>query len=115
MEFSEMFSNFDPVPIGVGAIAQVYRCKLSDMLLKKHGLNDRNSEYFSSKEELALKILHPNASFHVHTDLLILNMAVSALEFVFSDLKWLSLSEESAVFGSMMKGILFYNLSPTES
>jgi aarF domain-containing kinase len=135
IRFDDMFETFDTTPVGVGAIAQVYRCTLKDCFLKMYGLDDRcdlgygvksnddgnsedlksnnigfNNDNLKSKKELAVKILHPNASFHVHTDLLILNIVASILEFVFTDLKWISLQEESIIFGSMMKCILFLNL-----
>jgi predicted unusual protein kinase regulating ubiquinone biosynthesis (AarF/ABC1/UbiB family) len=52
--------------------------------------------------KVAVKVLHPNAAFHVHTDLQIMTLVANTIEYLMPDLTWLSLSEEVGMFGSMM-------------
>ncbi|KAJ3351826.1 hypothetical protein HDU83_008552 [Entophlyctis luteolus] len=84
--FEDLFEDFDTTPIGVGAIAQVYKAKLK-----------------STHNAVAVKVAHPNVSLKIGKDLEILRVATNVLVWMFPNtLKWLSLPDELRVFSEMM-------------
>jgi aarF domain-containing kinase len=80
-----VFERFDRTPVGVGAVAQVYRARLQ-----------------SSKEDVAVKVLHPNAQLLVELDLKVMYVLARICEFVVPESHWLSLPEEVEIFAVMM-------------
>ncbi|KAI9208438.1 ABC1-domain-containing protein [Polychytrium aggregatum] len=85
----DMFELFQEKEIGVGAIAQVYRARLKS----NDGL---------SGEECAVKVLHPGVEELLEDDLAIMATCASLLSLI-PGVQWLSLPDEVAVFGEMMK------------
>lgn len=115
----QVFSYLDPVPLGVGAIAQVYKARLRpDILL------DHPDQQFSLPENtittdsvqaldhqgkpvivhtaVAIKVLHPKARQIVQRDLIIMRYCAKILTLI-PTMHWLSLPDEVRVFGEMMK------------
>ncbi|TPX64791.1 hypothetical protein CcCBS67573_g08318 [Chytriomyces confervae] len=87
VKFDDLFEEFDERPVGVGAIAQVYKARLK-----------------SNKQQVAVKILHPNVVSLIQTDLVILESGATLLTRMFPNtLQWLSLRDEVAVFSDMMR------------
>lgn len=128
LPLSRIFIEFDPVPIGVGAIAQVYRGVLSQEVIDKcssldasmadknlpSGIEDDgqiesivlNSITSIPKSQVAIKVLHPNVEQQVEIDLDILFHAAKWIEYIFHEATWFSLSDNVLVFGSMMRSQL---------
>ncbi|KAF4504608.1 hypothetical protein G6O67_008041 [Ophiocordyceps sinensis] len=119
--FEDIFDEFNEKPLGVGAIAQVYRAKLKpdlaaprdgDMLAEPSALVQnvrRNVETVlkSSPQRVpssyvAVKVLHPNVERTVRRDLKIMGFFAAALNAI-PTIEWLSLPDEVAQFGEMMK------------
>ncbi|EPS40461.1 hypothetical protein H072_5706 [Dactylellina haptotyla CBS 200.50] len=126
--FNSIFLEFDESPLGVGAIAQVYRAKLSEGLLPPQPMqpaNPDNPTRFSLKgsaQELlnkvdvfaksalpqipndwvAIKVLHPHAEKLVHRDLRIMKSFATLINII-PTLEWLSLPDEVEKFGEMMR------------
>lgn len=115
----QVFTELDPVPLGVGAIAQVYKARLRpDILL------DHSQELFTSNKNImtsdsvqvldkegkpivlhtavAIKVLHPKARQIVQRDLIIMRYCAKLLTLI-PTIQWLSLPDEVRVFGEMMK------------
>ncbi|KAF8203060.1 ABC1 family-domain-containing protein [Pholiota molesta] len=81
--FDQVFDAFDPVPIGSGAIAQ-------DPLPSV------------PTASVAIKILHPHVASTINRDLRIMRVFARLINLL-PGMQWLSLPEEVAVFGSMMR------------
>lgn len=75
----------DETPLGVGAIAQVYRGKLK-----------------KDDQEVAIKILHPGVEYIILTDLIIMENVAKLVSYI-PGVEWLSLVEEVQTFGTMMR------------
>lgn len=121
-KFEDIFEEFDEKPLGVGAIAQVYKAKLkpdlaapkSDQVVEPTsvGLSQnvrRNVETVlkSSPKRVpssyvAVKVLHPKVDRMVRRDLKIMGFFASILNSI-PTIEWLSLPDEVAQFGEMMK------------
>ncbi|KZS96076.1 ABC1-domain-containing protein [Sistotremastrum niveocremeum HHB9708] len=110
--FDEVFEEFDPKPIGTGAIAQVYRATLRKDLLPpsylgpKRGGSARAPMPYAlpssaPSASVAVKILHPRVNANISRDLSIMRFFAKCLN-VFPGMQWLSLPEEVEVFGTMM-------------
>ncbi|KAI0133447.1 ABC1 family protein [Xylariales sp. AK1849] len=119
--FHEIFEEFDENPLGVGAIAQVYKAKLkSDLaapadtdVLDSKGNIGRNMRrnvdpLLKSTPKrvpssyVAIKVLHPRVERTVRRDLRIMGFFASALNLI-PTIEWLSLPDEVDQFGEMMK------------
>lgn len=121
--FEDIFEEFNEKPLGVGAIAQVYKAKLKpDLAAPK----DKDVNVFSAHQPLsknvrrnvetalksspkrvpssyvAVKVLHPNVERTVRRDLRIMGFFASILN-VIPTIEWLSLPDEVTQFGEMMK------------
>lgn len=83
---SDVFEEFDGVPIGSGTIAQVHRAKL------KKG----EAGY------VAVKIAHPGIDKLIADDLLLLSIAANLAHNLVPPLRWIALPEEVEVFSRMM-------------
>lgn len=124
--FSEVFQEFHDEPIGIGAIAQVYKAVLNPELLPMAYLNPKHKDLGYPKRladapraladysnpadahpptvptsEVAIKILHPNVRSMIRRDLAIMGFFASCLSLI-PGIEWLSLKEEVEVFGGMM-------------
>lgn len=118
----EIFDEFDETPLGVGAIAQVYKAKLkpqlsvpsqleageeeSQLLRHKVARNVETALKSTPKRVpstyVAVKVLHPNVDRIVRRDLRIMHFFASVLNII-PTIEWLSLPDEVLQFGEMMK------------
>jgi aarF domain-containing kinase len=116
----QVFSELDPEPLGVGAIAQVYRARIRPQLLLGHSLEpflllddstvtsdcvqiqNLDHEPVRLKTAVAIKVLHPKARQIVLRDLAIMDFCAKILTLI-PTMHWLSLPDEVRVFGEMMR------------
>jgi len=119
--FDEIFDEFDETPLGVGAIAQVYKAKLKPGLAGpsdadvsppesdlRHNVRKNVQTVLKSTPKrvpsthVAVKVLHPGVERTVRRDLRIMWFFASVLNAV-PTIEWLSLPDEVTQFGEMMK------------
>jgi aarF domain-containing kinase len=117
--FDEVFEEFDETPLGIGAVAQVYRAKLNSHLLprldegegsdikrnflrKMDVLVKRAPHNAVPSSHVAVKVLHPSVDKIVHRDLRIIGIFASLLNLI-PTLEWLSLPDEVDKFSEMMR------------
>ncbi|KAB5582813.1 hypothetical protein GE09DRAFT_1076574 [Coniochaeta sp. 2T2.1] len=119
--FEDIFDEFDEKPLGVGAIAQVYKAKLKPDLavpgdvdaredpknLRRQVKRNIDTALKSSPKRVpssyvAIKVLHPGVERTVRRDLRIMGFFASVLNIV-PTIEWLSLPDEVTQFGEMMK------------
>ncbi|KAI0515108.1 putative ubiquinone biosynthesis protein [Xylaria bambusicola] len=119
--FSDIFEEFQEQPLGVGAIAQVYKAKLKpdlavpgdiDVLdapanIRANVRRNVNTVLKSSPHRVpstyvAVKVLHPGVERTVARDLRIMRFFALALNLI-PTIEWLSLPDEVTQFGEMMK------------
>lgn len=115
----QVFSELNPEPLGVGAIAQVYKARLRPDVLLDHPeeqLRHKNNVITSDSVQtldpdgnpiilhtaVAIKVLHPKARQIVQRDLIIMEVVAKILSLI-PTIHWLSLPDEVRVFGEMMK------------
>jgi aarF domain-containing kinase len=119
--FDEIFVEFDEKPLGVGAIAQVYKARLRPDLAKledndldthdRYGFRRirRNVDALvkSSPQRVpsayvAVKVLHPKVERNVRRDLKIMAIFAAIINAI-PTLEWLDLPNEVSNFGEMMR------------
>ncbi|OTB09657.1 hypothetical protein M426DRAFT_6920 [Hypoxylon sp. CI-4A] len=119
--FQDIFEEFSEAPLGVGAIAQVYKAKLRPDLatpgdvdvadtrttLRRNVRRKVDTVLKSVPKRVpssyvAIKVLHPGVERTVRRDLRIMHFFASALNMI-PTIEWLSLPDEVAQFGEMMK------------
>ncbi|KAF7542209.1 hypothetical protein G7Z17_g11780 [Cylindrodendrum hubeiense] len=119
--FEDIFVEFDETPLGIGAIAQVYKAKLKANLAKPDDIDDqklprplvqnvrhnvetvlKSSPQRVPSSYVAVKVLHPNVERTVRRDLRIMGFFASVLNLI-PTIEWLSLPDEVTQFGEMMK------------
>ncbi|KAJ8126077.1 hypothetical protein O1611_g7562 [Lasiodiplodia mahajangana] len=119
--FHEIFEEFEEQPLGVGAIAQVYKAKLKrnlavpgdiDILDTSPNIREnvrrnvntvlKSTPHHVPSSYVAIKVLHPGVERTVRRDLRIMGFFASALNLI-PTIEWLSLPDEVAQFGEMMK------------
>lgn len=118
--FDEIFEEFEEKPLGVGAIAQVYRAKLKHDLtvpndpdleepqnLRKQVRKNVDTLIKSTPQRVpssyvAIKVLHPGVERMVRRDLRIMLFFALALNAI-PTIEWLSLPDEVSQFGEMMR------------
>lgn len=118
-KFEDIFEEFDEKPLGVGAIAQVYKAKLKADLTVP---TDRDLEEPNLRQKLrkgvdvalkhvpqrtpssyvAIKVLHPGIDKMVQRDLRIMGAFASLINLI-PTMEWLSFPDEVNVFGNMMQ------------
>ncbi|CAO2647716.1 Nn.00g086380.m01.CDS01 [Neocucurbitaria sp. VM-36] len=119
--FDDIFEEFDETPLGVGAIAQVYKAKLKPHLatLQDHSteldepnlarkikrnvdvtLKSTPSRVPSS--HVAVKVLHPKIEKIVRRDLRIMAFFATVINAI-PTMEWLSFPDEVEQFGEMMR------------
>lgn len=120
-KFQDIFQEFHETPLGVGAIAQVYKAKLKpdlaapgdvDVLETRSNLRRNVRRKVDTvlksvpkrvpSSYVAVKVLHPRVERTVRRDLRIMGFFASALNII-PTIEWLSLPDEVAQFGEMMK------------
>ncbi|KAH8200348.1 hypothetical protein TruAng_005501 [Truncatella angustata] len=119
--FEDIFEEFDEKPLGVGAIAQVYKAKLKPDLAAPTDIDvvDSNGNLRQNVRRkvdpllkstpkrvpstyVAIKVLHPRVERTVRRDLRIMGFFASALNLI-PTIEWLSLPDEVEQFGEMMR------------
>ncbi|KAI1436557.1 ABC1 family protein [Xylaria sp. CBS 124048] len=119
--FDDIFEEFQEQPLGVGAIAQVYKAKLKgdlavpgdiDVLDSSANIRQnvrrnvhtvlKSTPHRVPSSYVAVKVLHPGVERTVTRDLRIMGFFASALNLI-PTIEWLSLPDEVARFGEMMK------------
>lgn len=119
--FEECFAEFDEEPLGIGAMAQVYRAKVPPNVgsssNSKENLTGKDSEDSKSEgatrrgkegnngQYVAVKVLHPHVEELVARDLKIMSAFASFINAI-PTMEWLSLPGEVATFGTMMRSQL---------
>ena len=83
-DLEECFEEFDILPVGVGAVAQVYRAKLI------------------GGKQVAVKVKHPHINYLVQIDLRLIGMVIWVIESIIPNSEWLSLGQEVETFSTMM-------------
>ncbi|KAI8801108.1 ABC1 family-domain-containing protein [Cladochytrium replicatum] len=102
----EIFESFDETPIGVGAIAQVYKARLKSEILESYMPSLEDGVDLSSPrpcDVCAVKVLHPYVAMRVEYDLAIIRGVASVIHYLIPGARWLSLPQEVDVFGEMMR------------
>ena len=119
--FDQIFEEFQEQPLGVGAIAQVYKAKLKPDLaapknpdleeppqnIRQRVKKNVNVLVKSTPQRVpssyvAIKVLHPKVERMVRRDLKIMSFFASLLNAI-PTMEWLSLPDEVAQFGHMMR------------
>lgn len=125
-KFEDVFDEFDETPLGVGAIAQVYKAKLKpdlaapgDTDLVEDGSKGilrqnvvkvtrnvgnvlKSTPKRVPSSYVAVKVLHPRVERTVRRDLRIMGFFASVLNII-PTIEWLSLPDEVEQFGEMMR------------
>ncbi|KAK9479650.1 ABC1 family-domain-containing protein [Lipomyces japonicus] len=96
LKFDEIFEEFVEQPLGIGAIAQVYKAKLGSSLVENLPLEKIGNKW------VAVKVLHPRVETHVHRDLAIMIFFAKLIDLI-PTIEWLSLPNEVEQFGNMMR------------
>ncbi|EXJ80758.1 Atypical/ABC1/ABC1-C protein kinase [Capronia epimyces CBS 606.96] len=120
--FEDIFVEFDEKPLGVGAIAQVYKARLKPDLAQpddsdldvhdKSRLRNRirrnvdalvkSSPQRVPSAYVAIKVLHPKVERNVRRDLKIMGVFAAIINAI-PTMEWLDLPNEVANFGEMMR------------
>ncbi|KAK2734874.1 hypothetical protein FQN57_001437 [Myotisia sp. PD_48] len=121
LPFEDIFIEFEEKPLGVGAIAQVYKAKLRPDLAVPESL-DLVSQPANLREKMrknvdvlvknvpqrvpssyvAIKVLHPYVERTVRRDLRIMAFFAAIINFI-PTMEWLSFPDEVEKFGQMMQ------------
>ena len=121
MPFDDIFEEFQEKPLGVGAIAQVYKAKLNPKLAasgdtdveeRKPNMAQRVRKNVDRAVKstprrvpssyVAIKVLHPKVERMVRRDLRIMGIFASVINAI-PTLEWLDFPNEVAQFGEMMR------------
>ncbi|KAF2834775.1 ABC1-domain-containing protein [Patellaria atrata CBS 101060] len=118
--FEDIFEEFEEVPLGVGAIAQVYKAKLKpdlatpsdDDVYEPENLREKvrrnvdaalkNTPQRVPSSYVAIKVLHPNVERIVRRDLRIMGFFASVINAT-PTMEWFSFPDEVKQFGEMMR------------
>lgn len=119
--FDDIFEEFDETPLGVGAIAQVYKAKLKPHLatLQENSMDTEEPNFAQRVKKnvdvtlkstpsrvpsshVAIKVLHPKIEKIVRRDLRIMAFFASVINAV-PTMEWLSFPDEVEQFGEMMR------------
>ncbi|PLW12203.1 hypothetical protein PCANC_14693 [Puccinia coronata f. sp. avenae] len=129
--FDDIFVSFNPEPLGIGAVAQVYKATLKPDLLPvsylepKHvdEANELSVAHLSRKlatakvdppmikpsTTVAIKVLHPRVTKNIKRDLKIMGFFAYLVN-CFPGAEWLSFPEEVEVFGKLMESQVNLNI-----
>ena len=116
--FENIFDEFQEKPLGVGAIAQVYKAKLKpdlaaiSMIAEEENLRQRmrknvdvlvkSTPHRVPSSYVAIKVLHPKVERIVRRDLKIMGAFASILNAI-PTFEWFSFPDEVEQFGEMMR------------
>ncbi|KAL9133168.1 MAG: hypothetical protein Q9175_005652 [Cornicularia normoerica] len=119
--FEAIFDEFEEKPLGVGAIAQVYKAKLkpefttpgdTDLAPQNRNISQRmrknvdmlvkSTPQRTPSSYVAIKVLHPKVERMVRRDLRIMGIFAAVLNAI-PTMEWLSLPDEVEQFGEMMR------------
>ena len=100
LKFDDIFEEFGTTPIGCGAIAQVYKARLKPEIL---GVDVNDEDALSTS--VAIKVLHPRVRKVIPRDIAIMSIFANMINAI-PGMQWISLPEEVAVFGEMMRSQL---------
>ena len=119
--FEDIFDEFDETPLGVGAIAQVYKAKLKPHLatlqndstesdppnlarkIKKNvDVTLKSTPSRVPSNHVAVKVLHPKIEKMVRRDLRIMGFFAAVINAI-PTMEWLSFPDEVDQFGEMMR------------
>lgn len=112
--FEDIFEEFDEKPLGVGAIAQVYKATLKRDLLPDQSPGQMRSKRtltplvvqsnpeVAPSQSVAIKVLHPRVEKTVHRDLRIMKFFAQILNSI-PTLEWFSFPDEVVQFSEMMR------------
>jgi aarF domain-containing kinase len=95
-DFDSLFKAFGHEPMGVGAVAQVYKAVLNPRLLAHES---------DAEKAVAVKVLHPKAAKMIYRDLRLMALFAALLDCI-PGVEWLSLPDEVEEFGKLMKSQL---------
>ncbi|KAJ1983122.1 hypothetical protein H4R34_001471 [Dimargaris verticillata] len=108
----ELFETFDPVPLGTGAIAQVYRAQFRpgvgrQLLALNHNPPTTLTDPGPCPDSgpVAIKVLHPRVDKLIRRDLVIMEFMAQMLDWI-PTMQWVSLPDEVRQFGRMMQSQL---------
>ncbi|KAG0023962.1 hypothetical protein BGZ80_006976 [Entomortierella chlamydospora] len=125
-KLEDIFDEFTETPLGIGAIAQVYRGRLKpgialhfepdealdekpsgSVIGKLSSVTKAATDSGSRKEkrlktEVAIKVLHPKAARTVERDLAIMRFFAKLINYI-PNMNWISLPNQVAMFGEMMQ------------
>ena len=120
-QFDSIWEEFDDTPLGIGAIAQVYKAKVNPSLVPPsllsgaapHGskvsrIREQISPLIKQSPEripstgVAIKVLHPRVAPIIYRDIRIMRFFASIIN-VIPTMEWLSLPDEVDKFAEMMK------------
>ncbi|KAI5782712.1 hypothetical protein EDC01DRAFT_664600 [Geopyxis carbonaria] len=117
-QLDEIFEEFDETPLGVGAIAQVYRAKVKPDFIPPLEAEPKNfRQNFREKVDglvksapaqsvpssyVAIKVIHPRVDKTVNRDLRIMRFFAVVLDLV-PTLEWFSFPDEVDTFSEMMR------------
>ncbi|KAJ5175475.1 ABC1 family protein [Penicillium canariense] len=120
MPFEDIFEEFQEEPLGVGAIAQVYKAKLKPSLASSNPELGQETTTLGEKVRknvdvlvksspqrvpssyVAIKVVHPRVEKMIHRDLRIMGFVASVINAI-PTMHWLSFPDEVHQFGEMMK------------
>jgi len=120
LPFESIFVEFEEKPLGIGAIAQVYKAKLHPSLLPPNPEDNKQLKDFREtlrhnvevlakysprhvpSSSVAVKVLHPGVEKMVHRDLRIMHFFATMINAI-PTMEWLSLPDEVDQFGQMMR------------
>ncbi|ANB14957.1 hypothetical protein AWJ20_2576 [Sugiyamaella lignohabitans] len=126
MPFDDIFEEFIETPLGVGAMAQVYKAKLSPQIIANQQENRLNVDILNGKHRhvpkfiqenleklqpkditppsdwVVIKVLHPKVEQKVERDLKIMRFFANVIDII-PTMEWLSLPAEVDQFALMMR------------
>ncbi|KAJ3060435.1 hypothetical protein HDU99_005927, partial [Rhizoclosmatium hyalinum] len=89
----DVFIEFDPIPVGVGAVAQVHRAVLKPQYVPSDIIGSKGSE-----ARVAVKVLHPGIVPLIEMDLTLLQLGGKLVNMVMPGAKYLAIDEELETF-----------------
>ncbi|KAJ3324672.1 hypothetical protein HDU76_013365 [Blyttiomyces sp. JEL0837] len=90
----DVFDEFDFEPVGVGAVAQVYRARLKPQFVTNE---------LSGHTEVAVKVLHPKIEQIIEMDLILLTFFGNLAAWFIPGSKYLAVTEEIQTFSNFMR------------
>ena len=118
--FEDIFDEFQEEPLGVGAIAQVYKAKLKpDLAASEEDATDqpqtlreralktvdpllKSTPHRVPSSYVAIKVLHPKIERIVRRDIRIMGFFADVINII-PTMEWLSFPDEVTQFGEMMR------------